>query len=92
MTDSGGSARRGRFIAGALCPACGEMDRLVVEPESDSKSGNPPPRRCVACGYTDALQSASSQVPNTRLTGGLRQLPETPSRPVRILDPPDAKR
>ena len=35
-----------RFIAGAVCPRCGEMDKLVVDSETDQ-------RECVRCGYRD---------------------------------------
>lgn len=73
---------RARFIAGAVCPRCGAMDRLVLESDDS--------RRCVACGYEDALDSAASQAPKTRLDGGLKQpagsSDEAPSV-VRILEP-----
>ncbi|MEJ2087405.1 MAG: YheV family putative metal-binding protein [Gammaproteobacteria bacterium] len=67
-----------RFIAGAVCPGCGAMDRLVLE-------GNGKERHCVACGYRDALPVAASPEPSTRLgRGGAKPGADAP-RPVRIL-------
>ncbi len=75
---------RPRFIAGAICPNCGAMDRLqLLEVDGDKR------RRCVACGHEDGLASASSQAPKTRVSGDSRGSADaaTPARPVRILDP-----
>ena len=36
-----------RFIAGAVCPRCGLMDKLLVDSETER-------RECVSCGFTDA--------------------------------------
>ena len=47
-----------RFIAGAVCPECGALDRLV----SDGKR-----RRCVSCGFEDELSLGSAAAPQTRL-------------------------
>ena len=47
-----------KFIAGAICPSCREVDRIVVEQvaEMDEQSVGEAlrQRRCVTCGYTDA--------------------------------------
>jgi hypothetical protein len=40
-----------RFVAGAVCPRCSEMDKLVVYSE-DGKDF----RECVACGYKDEMR------------------------------------
>ncbi len=40
-----------RFIAGAICPRCAEMDKITLF--TDDKGDQV--RECVACGYTDAL-------------------------------------
>ncbi len=37
-----------RFIAGAVCPKCAAVDRIVVEDDGRR-------RRCIACGFTDEL-------------------------------------
>ncbi len=43
-----------RFIAGAVCPQCGEIDRLVMETGSGGRE-----RECVHCGYRDELPAES---------------------------------
>jgi len=40
-----------RFIAGAICPRCAEMDKITMHTTDDGDQV----RECVACGYTDAL-------------------------------------
>lgn len=37
-----------RFIAGAVCPRCGEMDRLVVYEKDDGTY-----KECVSCGFEE---------------------------------------
>lgn len=39
-----------RFIAGAICPKCGAMDRLKAWQEARLQH-----RECVECGFTDAM-------------------------------------
>jgi uncharacterized metal-binding protein (TIGR02443 family) len=39
-----------RFVAGAVCPRCSEMDKLVVYNE-DGKDY----RECVSCGYKEEM-------------------------------------
>jgi uncharacterized metal-binding protein (TIGR02443 family) len=73
---------RPRFIAGAVCPACGAMDRLqLLEADGDQR------RRCVACGHEDSLASTASRAPATRLDGGLKTPDPSAASPIRILDP-----
>ncbi|GGC67005.1 YheV family putative zinc ribbon protein [Marinobacter halophilus] len=40
-----------RFIAGAVCPRCAEMDKITMFTDDAGEQV----RECVACGYTDAL-------------------------------------
>ena len=40
-----------RFIAGAVCPKCGEMDKLVMY-KQDGKQY----RECVGCGFCDEMR------------------------------------
>jgi len=40
-----------RFIAGAVCPRCAEMDKIMMSTDDNDKQV----RECVACGFTDAL-------------------------------------
>lgn len=37
-----------RFIAGAICPACKQMDKLVMYRENDTQV-----RECVECGFSE---------------------------------------
>lgn len=39
-----------RFVAGAVCPRCSEMDKIVVY-SSEGKDF----RECVSCGYKDEM-------------------------------------
>ncbi|WP_108126635.1 YheV family putative zinc ribbon protein [Saccharospirillum mangrovi] len=72
-----------RFIAGAVCPRCGEMDTLKA-----GNDGNVMVRECVECGFTDRI-SDSVNAP-TELTTRVSE-PQRPSdteaQPVRIIDP-----
>lgn len=44
-----------RFIAGAVCPRCSEMDRIV-----NYKLGDKNYRECVACGFKDEIRLQAS--------------------------------
>ncbi|WP_369600552.1 YheV family putative metal-binding protein [Hahella sp. SMD15-11] len=56
--------RKRRFIAGAVCPRCGVMDRIVV----DEKEGKPV-RECIACGFFEKMpEEAEVAAPETRVT------------------------
>jgi uncharacterized metal-binding protein (TIGR02443 family) len=46
-----------RFIAGAVCPACGAIDRIVVDGDLDNRV-----RRCVECDFRETLSAHSSVV------------------------------
>ena len=48
--------RQRRFIAGAVCPECRELDRLVVERVSVTVQR----RSCVACGFSDEVAGGGS--------------------------------
>ena len=46
-----------RFISGAVCPSCQEVDRIVIESLQDDKGPDKLDeqkirRRCVVCGFT----------------------------------------
>lgn len=69
-----------RFIAGAVCPACRAVDRIVVEAHSEGRR-----RRCVSCGHTDSQLENVVREPSTRLD--TRARPQAPTTAVRILDP-----
>jgi len=40
-----------RFIAGAVCPRCSEMDKLVTYKKDDKEY-----RECVSCGFVDQMR------------------------------------
>ena len=48
-----------RFVAGAVCPRCSEMDKLVVYNEAEKDY-----RECVSCGFKEEirLQVASGEL------------------------------
>lgn len=58
MTDTPVVFTKKRFIAGAVCPACSESDKLVMWNENDV-----PHRECVSCGYSDTLNDQGQSVP-----------------------------
>ena len=72
---------RRRFIAGAVCPRCAAMDRLVVDLDTDR-------RECVACGFSEARPEppAASEVP-TRVTRASARRSETAPEVVNLIDP-----
>ncbi len=41
-----------RFIAGAVCPACGTMDSIRIFRSETQRDY----RECVDCGFTDAME------------------------------------
>lgn len=51
-----------RFIAGAVCPSCEEMDKVVMF-DADGKRW----RECVACGFKDALIEQPQEELKTRV-------------------------
>ncbi len=54
-----------RFIAGAVCPRCAQIDKIVMY---DNAAGERV-RECVSCGYRDALDAMGNSVaePTTRV-------------------------
>ncbi|MDD0976532.1 YheV family putative zinc ribbon protein [Pseudomonas fontis] len=52
------SKTKKRFIAGAVCPACSEPDKLMMWSEDSV-----PHRECVACGFSDTLNEQGLSVP-----------------------------
>mgnify|MGYP000256465646 CR=1 FL=1 len=47
-----------RFIAGAVCPRCAEMDKLVMYDDAEQQQI----RECVRCGYMDVMTEQGPQV------------------------------
>jgi uncharacterized metal-binding protein (TIGR02443 family) len=80
---------RRRFIAGAVCPRCALMDKIVVDLDTDQ-------RECVACGFVESRPGNKTAEPQAGTIG--RELPtrvsrpaarrmETPAEPVTLVDP-----
>lgn len=46
-----------RFIAGAVCPRCAELDKLTMYVNDQGEQV----RECVRCGYSDAM-SANGEI------------------------------
>lgn len=43
-------SQKKRFVAGALCPRCGGMDKILVYREADQDF-----RECVQCGFKEEM-------------------------------------
>jgi len=90
------STNRRRFIAGAVCPRCAQMDKIVINLDTDQ-------RECVACGFSEARPEDVRDTPvaaGDQSEGAVKELPtrvsraaarrvETPAEPVRLVDPRD---
>ncbi len=46
-----------RFIAGAVCPRCSEMDKLMMYDNAEQQQV----RECVRCGYQDVMTDNGPQ-------------------------------
>lgn len=74
-----------RFIAGAVCPRCGEIDRIVAFTENQVNR-----KECVACGFNETLDKAAFLVePETRVTRQRKS--ETKAQPIRFYPSSRAK-
>lgn len=71
-----------RFIAGAVCPRCSEMDKLTIFREAEKEY-----RECVSCGFKEQmfLQSEPKEI-NTRVNK-TKEEKELEVQPVRLVDP-----
>ncbi len=78
-----GQQGRRRFIAGAVCPRCARMDKIVVDLDTDQ-------RECVACGFSEARPGDPSaprgELP-TRVSRAAARRVETPAEVVTLIDP-----
>ena len=71
-----------RFIAGAVCPRCAAMDKIVVDLETDA-------RECVSCGFTEARPKgpAVAAEVSTRVSRGAARRVETTAQAIRFMEP-----
>ena len=45
-----------RFIAGAVCPRCSQMDKLVMYKQAGKTF-----RECVSCGFSDEMRFSNTR-------------------------------
>lgn len=79
-----------RFIAGAVCPACSEPDKLMMWSVDEV-----PHRECVACGYSDTLNAQGQSVPSelgTRVNKVAVKVAWPTSQPVQFFPNPKLKK
>ncbi len=62
---SPGAPGKRRFIAGAVCPSCAEMDKIVAWHE-----GGVLHRECVRCGFRDRMAEGVAGALPTRVDPG----------------------
>jgi uncharacterized metal-binding protein (TIGR02443 family) len=85
------TSHRRRFIAGAVCPRCALMDKIVVDLDTDYRS-------CVSCGFSEERPSESDAAETVPAKGAVREVPtrvsrpaarrvETPAQPITFIDP-----
>lgn len=72
-----------RFIAGAICPRCSEVDKLVVFREAEKEY-----RECVSCGFKEQmlLQSEPKEL-ETRVNMTTEEK-QAETQPVKFIDFP----
>lgn len=71
-----------RFIAGAVCPRCGKMDKIVVDMETRT-------RECIDCGFSEgrpADNTSTVELP-TRVSRPAARRVETPAEVINLVDP-----
>lgn len=75
-----------RFIAGAQCPQCEQLDTIVMYDEGDARY-----RECVECGFKDKLEELKVEEVPTRVNqsriGEKPLAHETEVKVVQLIDP-----
>jgi uncharacterized metal-binding protein (TIGR02443 family) len=82
---------RRRFIAGAVCPRCALMDKIVVDLDTDQ-------RICVSCGFREDRPGSAVSNPRvvaahkppeipTRVSRAAARRVETPAQAITLIDP-----
>lgn len=82
MSESMIPKRPRRFIAGAVCPKCSEMDRTVMYSNDEGEEV----RECISCGYhqTSTEQAAEHELA-TRVTPLGKPVLDEGEQPLKIL-------
>ncbi|MEZ5570644.1 MAG: YheV family putative metal-binding protein [Halioglobus sp.] len=80
-------SNRRRFIAGAVCPRCALMDKILVDLDTDQ-------RVCVNCGFSEDRPGlpATATLPltpelATRVSRAAARRVQTPAQPITLIDP-----
>lgn len=86
------AAYQKRFIAGAVCPKCAEMDKTVLYRVSELEQV----RECVRCGFKESIRDdVPAEEVKTRVNQprpGEKALPhEDEVQVVQLLDPRDGR-
>lgn len=68
-----------RFIAGAVCPRCGLMDKLLVDTETEV-------RECVSCGFSEPRPKDPVTELATRVNRPAARLVETRAESIRLVE------
>ncbi len=84
-----------RFIAGVVCPRCGEMDTVRMYRDDEREH-----RECVKCGFADSLRLDGRPDPEqieTRVSGDRSDkapaaVADDSPQPIRIMDPGTLRR
>jgi len=77
-----------RFIAGAVCPKCAEMDRLVTYTNDEGSF-----RECVSCDYVDKQEDLVEEgVLETRVNQLTPMELDEEIVPLKIFNPSDVNR
>lgn len=73
-----------RFIAGAVCPRCGELDKIVIVIGDDSQK-----RECIQCGFSDDQpELPQTEEPKTRVSRAKSRMIDTDEQVVQLVDKP----
>lgn len=70
---------KGRFIAGAVCPECKQVDKLKIYKEEGEDV-----RECVRCGYRDIQRFDQPKAEPTTRVNKSRSEREAEVQPVQI--------
>lgn len=75
---------RRRFVAGAVCPRCEQMDKIVIDLDSDQ-------RVCINCGFAEdrpGLTEAASKALElpTRVSRAAARRVQTPAEAITLID------
>jgi uncharacterized protein len=81
---------RPRFVAGAVCPRCGLMDKIVIDADTDQ-------RLCVSCGFCEDRPGLPGESPvasaahkpqelQTRVSRAAARRVQTPAQTITLID------